>query len=274
MKETAIYVALGALTAGLVAGGVVLYQRKQPVTVKAITPATKPALDYNAAPPGTQPNQPTQAQTDAATIAAQQAAAKAAADAEAARQAAIVRAELERQAAAEAAQKRQQDIERLILTARDVENKQVLNLVQIKAIQADQSRLNDFTQQAITEMMSGQAWLDRVNACKKIVDQNCGWWDLVGACHGDGNSHCESRTPDPIWGNPAAAVYNEAQDPNNPKGGWARMKREQLNRQQPFEADLLRLEAQYKGIQQQLKTQYGVDLTASNAEVHAYTPKA
>jgi hypothetical protein len=316
MKNNVLIGVTAVITAGIAAGVYVVATRGKPqTTVTVVPPAPKPILSrpleflgLTPKAPNQDPTAPavavtgaTQAQANAAAVTSIQAnqavnvappgvtyqtsTSQAVLEAQAAQAQAA-------QAAAEAARLeaiRQGEINNYRMTIAAVENDQVLTLSQIKAqeqdynariqqIAGDNSRLNDYISEATNELMSGSEWEKRVRDCKDAVARNCGF-DLFGACNGANQPVCADRNPNFSWGNPAAAVWNEVRDPNNPRGGqarltaWKQQQRDALEQQykanrSPLEAQLARLEVQYKGLVRELSVKYGVTFNSTRPEVH------
>jgi hypothetical protein len=149
--------------------------------------------------------------------------------------------------AAEAAAKKAAQIQTLQSSAANIENHQMLVFAGIDSVNRDDSRLNDFINQAFQDSLNTPRFASMVAECHKTVSKNCGW-DVFGACNGPNQPVCDKREPDFSWGNPASVLMNEARATGGPAllAGWKQSSR------LPLEADLARLEVQYQGVLNEL----------------------
>ncbi len=150
--------------------------------------------------------------------------------------------------AAEAAQRKAAQIQLLQQSAANIENHEMIVSAGIDSINRDDSRLNDFINQAFQDSLNTDRFRTLVTACHKTVSNNCGF-DLFGACNGANQPTCDKREPDYGFGNPAAALMNEARA----TGGPALLVAWKQSSRLPLEADLLRLEVQYQGVINELR---------------------
>jgi hypothetical protein len=177
------------------------------------------------------------------------------------------RAEEAREAAQRAAAEEAKRLERVRVlqnSLANIENQQLLALSRIRAVNADSSRLADFERKYVQDVQASQRWRDMVRACKETVSKNCGF-DLFGACNGANQPVCERLEPDYGFGNPAAALWNEARS----SGAPALLRSWQNEQRAPLEADLYHLEVQYRGALAEVNGLGGSYSPQSN-EPHAY----
>jgi hypothetical protein len=247
------------LLAGVGGAAWYLGRRSQPsssVTVVpgskvAVLPAPSTAPTVSAVVP-VAPANPTATVTNA-DLAAQLAAERSAQEARAARE------------AAEAAERKKQDQIRTLQNALgNIENQQLLVLSRIRAVNSDRSRLSDFERKYVDDVQASSRWLQMVKTCKETVSKNCGF-DMFGACNGANQPVCDKKEPDYAWGNPAAALWNEARATGAP----AMLAQWQAEQRAPLEADLYRLEVQYRGALAELNGLGGSYSVQSN-EAHVY----
>lgn len=273
--ETLVLGGLALLGVGVGAYAVM----KNPNKRTASSPKTGssfPAVDPSTNPPGVTPAMPSTSQVVG------DAAAQAAAEKAERERLAAIQAELARQEAERRAKEHQDEIRRLTSAAAAVENDQILVLQRIKAITDDNSRLQDFTQQYISEQLSSGRFNGLVDACKLAVWNNCGR-NALGRCDDDNYPACDwhyTTTNGYLKGswngntdlNPWGLISQEARDPNNPNGGPARLARWKEEQRKPLEADLARLEVQYQGIVRELRERFGVEFQSVKPEAHSYKP--
>lgn len=272
MSDTALKVGLGVAALAGIGVGVYAISRNRGSSPRVVTqqPATgKPKpIDASENPPGLAPGTGT-------SQAMEEAARKAAAEKAEQDRLAAIQAELERQRAEEALRTKQAEIARLRSAAAGIENDQVLVLTRIRAVYDDNSRLNDFINQAYQDGMArDDVYGARVRECKATVQRNCGSYHWFNGCWKDNMWQCDNKTPDYQWGNPPAGVMAWAKDPNNPQSGPALLARWKLEQVRPLEAELARLEVQYVGVVRELRERFGVEFQSQKPETHSYRPTA
>ncbi|GIW32574.1 MAG: hypothetical protein KatS3mg071_2748 [Meiothermus sp.] len=243
-----------AVLAALAGGGYYLFRRSQdakaePSPVKPVAPA--PALPSPDSQGSTPPINPNATPAD-------------------------VLAEIQRQQAEEAERQRQAEIRGFIDRIAAVENLQMLQLAEIDKVNNNRAPLEDFRQQYINQQRNSGRFGALIGKCEEEVWNRCGrfWWDAP--CRDAVMPGC--RMEQPIRNGYYKGTSGNPEDDRNPWHiiideaiPWAeqQLKEWQATQRKPYEARLVELEIQYRGMVKELKTRYGVDYTPQAANAYA-----
>jgi hypothetical protein len=187
-----------------------------------------------------------------------------------------VLAEIQRQQAEEAERLRQAEIRGFIDRIAAVENLQMLQLAEIDKVNANRAPLEDFRQQYINQQRNSGRFGTLINKCEEQVWNRCGrfWWDAP--CRNDVMPGCKMEQP--IRNGYYKGTSGNPEDDRNPWHiltdeaiPWAeqQLREWQATQRRPYEARLVELEVQYRGMVRELKTRYGVDYTPQAANAYA-----